>query len=806
MGGVRVGLGVITIGVLAGGLAADGWSRLLPHLGVAAALLAAGLWWWTGRRRDCLLWGAVGLAAVALGAARPARSVRELPPAHVARLPLPHATTLVARVAAAPERRPGRSVLLVEAETVGRGRTRRPVSGRVRLTVRAPSRRWRYGERLRVDTTLRAPRNFDNPGSFDYAGHLARRGVYVTAFVWDGTTVERLRGRAGGPRAWLERWRARLAAGIEAAVPPPESAVLLALVVGEMGGVDAALREAFARAGVIHVLSISGLHVGLVAAGAFGVVRWLLARSEHLLLALDVGRVAAATSLLPVVLYAALAGLGVPTLRSALMIAATVLAGLLGRGTHVLRTLALSAVVVAVAWPGSPREIGFQLSFASVLAIVCGVGRFAPPPAPEAGRRQRWLFRLRAAALVSPCALLGTAPLTAFHFHQVSLIAVVANPLTVPIFGAGTVTLGLAGALVEPLWRDGSRALFRAAGLLLRPGIALVRALAAPGWSAVDVPIPNLLELLLLYAVLGGVLLRPRGGGRALLACGVLGLALDASWWAYQRFGARDLRVTFLDVGQGDASVVELPGGRVIVVDAGGFPGSDFDTGQAVVSPFLCARKILRLDALVMTHAHPDHAGGLAYLLAHHRPRELWWTGVPGTGPGWERLRGAIAASGARLRVLTDGVPVPAFARGTTVLHPPAAPDPARLSLNDSSLTLRLDSGGGSLLLTGDIESSAEGRLVQTPWRLPATVLKVPHHGSRTSSTVPFVAAVAPAVAVISVGTDNRYRLPAPEVEARYRAGGTCLLRTDRCGAITITLGGSRPRVEARGRGCGCPP
>ncbi|HYY05617.1 MAG TPA: DNA internalization-related competence protein ComEC/Rec2, partial [Candidatus Limnocylindria bacterium] len=678
------------------------------------------------------------------------------------------------------------------------GAARRQACGLVRLTIRQPTRRWRYGERLRVETRLRAPRNFENPGGFDYVGHLARQGVRVTASVWNGGELERLPGRTRGLRARLERWRERLAAAMAAAVPPPEGAVLQALIVGDEEGIDAELREAFTRAGVVHVLSISGLHVGLVAAAGFWLARRLLGRSERLLLAVDVERLAALGSLGPVALYTALAGLGVATLRSAIMVAAAVLAGLLGRRADVLRTLALAALVLALAWPGTPLEIAFQLSFASVAAIVCGMRRLAP-----AAPAYSWHARLRAAVLVSPCALVGTAPLTAFHFHQVSLVGVIANPLAIPIFGSAVVILGLMGAVVEPLVPGAAAALFRAAGLVLRPGIALVRALAKPAWAAVDVPIPSLLELALVYGLLSGLLWLPRRGARALVLVALAGLVVDAAWWANERFLAQRLRVSFLDVGQGDAAVIELSGGRVLVVDAGGFPGGDFDTGAAVVGPFLWARKILRVDALAMTHAHPDHSGGLPYLLAHFRPREFWWTGVPGEGVEWERLEGALAGSGSRVRVLTAGAPLPALAGATEVLHPPD--DGGYASLNDSSLTLRVRAGAAAVLLTGDIEARAEERLLLAPAPLAAAVLKVPHHGSRTSSTPRFVDAVAPRVAVVSVGADNRYRLPSPEVEARYRARGTCVLRTDRCGAITVTIDGARLAVRARRPGCACP-
>jgi competence protein ComEC len=784
---MRAVVGVATAAVLAGELVAARWRPPSALFLLGVAVLA-------GVPRAWRLLAAVALLGLALGVssmdtvARPA-----LPADHLAHLALPLRTTLVGRIVAAPERREGRVVLLVEAESVGRGTARRPVSGRVRLTIRHPARHWRYGERLEAEPTIRLPRNFENPGRFDWVAQLARRGVHVTASVWEGRDVVRRPARVRGPRAWLERRREHLVAAIATAVPPPEGAVLRALVVGDESGIDAGLREAFTRAGVVHVLSISGLHVGLVAAAAFAVARWLLGRSEWLLLSADVGRLAALLGLAPVALYAALAGMGVATLRSAFMVAAAVLAGLLGRRADVLRTLALAALVLGLVWPGTPLEIAFQLSFVSVLAIACGVRRLA------GAERSTWRARVRDALLVSPCALAGTAPLTAFHFHQVSLAALVANPLAVPIFGAVVVVLGLVGAALEPLWPAAARLLFVAAGVVLRPGIAIVRRLGRPDWAALDVPIPSLLELALLYALLGGLAVLHRRPARAVVLAAAIGLLVDVGWWTHERFGRHALRLTFLDVGQGDAAVAELPGGGVLVVDAGGFPASDFDTGAAVVSPFLLTRKILHVDVLAMTHAHPDHAGGLAYLLLHHRPREFWWTGVPGDGPAWQRLATNLAESGARLRVLDAGAR-PGW--GVEVLHPP--PHAGPLTLNDSSLTLRLG-GARGVLLTGDIEARAEAMLLQAPDRVAAPVLKVPHHGSRTSSTPGFLAAVEPRVAIVSVGADNHYGLPSAAIEARYRARGTCLLRTDRCGAVTVTIDGPRLEVRTMRPECGCP-
>src|SRR5439155_9102018 len=212
----------------------------------------------------------------------------------------------------------------------------------------------------------------------------------------------------------------------------------------------------------------------------------------------------AAGGLGPVPSYAALAALGAAPPPPAIMVVAAAMAALLGRRADVLRTLALAALGLALVWPGTPLEIAFQLSFLSVAAIVCGTRRLGV----DGG--SGWRARLRQALIASPCALAGTAPLTAFHFHQVSLVGVVANPVIIPIFGALVVIPGLVGAAVEPAWPAAAVVLFRMAGVVLVPGIALVRAFARPTWAAVDVPIPNLFALTLLYGLLIGALLRPR--------------------------------------------------------------------------------------------------------------------------------------------------------------------------------------------------------------------------------------------------------------------------------------------------------
>jgi competence protein ComEC len=304
----------------------------------------------------------------------------------------------------------------------------------------------------------------------------------------------------------------------------------------------------------------------------------------------------------------------------------------------------------------------------------------------------------------------------------------------------------------------------------------------------------------LAYSLLAGAWWWPRRGARVLLAVALMAIVADVGWWLRVRFAPGVLRLTVLDVGQGDANVVELPDGRVLVVDAGGFAGSEFDTGAAIVAPFLATRKILSVDALVMTHAHPDHSGGLASLLLWRRPRSFWWTGHPGSGLEWFRLAGTLAASGVPVRVLASGAVIDAH---VTVVHPPAGWHPP--SLNDASLVLRIGFGDVAFLLTGDAEAAAEARMLDGDTSLHAQVLKVPHHGSRTSSGGRFLEVVSADVAVVPVGAENRYRLPNADVMARYAMRGTCVLRTDQCGAVTVETDGRTLRVWSMEPSCGCP-
>ncbi len=779
--GMRALVEWIAAGFVTGQLVVGGGQPLARvGLATASALLGCAALAWAGRMRPAGATAAalVAMLAGAIAVARAGAVPRD--PTHVAHLALPLRTRVVGQIVARPDGDHERTIVTIDVREIGEPAPHTRASGRVRVRIHGALPLAR-GDVVAFVTTLRRPRNFANPGGYDVVGALARRGVHVVAAVWDPGTVERI-GRAAvpAPVAALDRWRDQVRRAIDGAGPADVTAVLTALVLGDEAGIADDVRRAFTRAGVVHVLSVSGLHVGMVAATTAGAIAWLAGWSEWLLLRADRRKLAVVGGLAVALVYGGLTGFAVATLRSLAMAAIVVAAIVLDRDVGALRALALAAVAVALLEPGAPCDVSYQLSFASVAALIAGAG---PEPGDDGG--PRWWRWTRRVARASAAAWIGTAPLTAFHFHQVSLVSVVANPIVIPLFEGVAVLPGLAGAVAAPIAAPVAHGLMIAAALPIRLALAIVRVVGEWRWAALDVPLPNVGELLLVYAVLGGVRARATPAGRRVAAGALVLLALDAGWWAWERTAPGRLRVTFLDVGQGDASVVELPDGRVLVIDAGGFAESDFDTGAAIVEPFLRARKIQSVDALVMSHAHPDHAGGLAALVRSMAPAELWWSGHGGEGAAWTNTVRVLRETGTPVRLLRAGASIAEFPQ-VDVLHPPTG---WRLpSLNDGSLVIRVRDGTTALLLTGDAEQAAEAAMLAHADRLRAAVLKVPHHGSRTSSAWSFLDAVDPAVAVASLGADNRFGHPAPEVEARYAARGVAFYRTDRCGAVTVTV------------------
>ncbi|GAB6042195.1 DNA internalization-related competence protein ComEC/Rec2 [Endothiovibrio diazotrophicus] len=615
----------------------------------------------------------------------------------------------------------------------------------------------RAGERWRLRLRLKSPRGLSNPGGFDYEGWLFQQGIGATGYVRDGDN----RRLSAAPWWSLDAFRQRLAEGIEGGGGGGRRAVLAALAVGYRGGIERPTWEVFTATGTSHLIAISGLHIGLVAGFAFLLGRWLWSRSAWTSLRLPAPLAGAWVALAAACGYAALAGFSIPTRRALVMVAVVMVALIARRRVAPSRGLALALGAVLLVDPPAVLAPGFWLSFMAVAVLLFGLGIGG---GGEGGRASPWRKWGRAQWLI----FVGLAPLLLLWFGQLSLAAPLANLLAVPWVSVAVVPPALTGALLLPLWERGGQLLLHLADHAFGELWPLLEWLAAQPAAAWRMASPEPLPLVL--AALGAALLvAPRGV--PLRGFGAL-LLLPLLAFAPPRPEAGRFRATMLDVGQGLSVVVETAR-HTLVYDTGPRYAGGFDTGRAVVVPYLRSRGVGRVDRLVVSHAAADHAGGVASLL-----QALPVASVI----GGDRRAGRRCVAGERWR--WDGVTF-------RVLHPPTGVSPRD---NDGSCVLQVRGAWGSLLLTGDLEAAGERQLLSRWGRsLHSDLLQVPHHGSATSSTAAFIEQVAPRYALFSVGYRNRFGFPRPAVVERYRERGSEILLSSVRGALIFEPGPQAP-------------
>ena len=594
-----------------------------------------------------------------------------------------------------------------------------------------------------------------------------------------------------------------------------------ALIIGDRGGIDRHLRDVFALTGMAHMLVISGLHLGFVAAVGFVLVRLCCIPFPRLMILGYANKLAAIGSGLGVLAYAAIAGTHVSTLRALIMVLCYVGAVMANRSREIVASLALAAVIICFALPGSSLDVGFQLSFAAVLGILLGMGRYRTwwerTRPSVAGTRGEIVYLAGGALLgylaVSFFALIATAPLTALYFNQFSLVGLIANPVVIPVMALGGMMLGLFASALSFVCVPAAEVLLHAAGWALAVGNHLAQVFVRLPGAWVRTFTPSLLELALIYGLLALWLCTPikdprrtilppdahaaarrPGPWRSVLASVLLAaLTADAAWWLHERYFDRRWRVTFLSVGQGDAAVVQFPGSAVMLIDGGAAFRDGSNMGERVVAPFLWSRKIMRVDYLALSHPEIDHFGGFLFIANNFHPREFWTTGADSPDVTYAELLEELAQAHTAIRLLDASSPEQVIG-GVRIRC--LSPEPgAAASRNNRSMVIHLGPDRAGFLFTGDLETAGEELLLQRDLPLHATVVKVPHHGSITSSSPRFIDAVNPSFAVISDGYHNRYHFPAGAVVARYRTDGATVLRTDRMGAIGFEALDGRMRL-----------
>lgn len=652
---------------------------------------------------------------------------------------------------------------------------------------------WVKGRRLVMPITLRPAARYANPGVPDQRRALMWRGTSLLGSVKSALLIDVV--DTGG---WWSETAAIIRSQVRRRVGQTvggfslrSSGVVTAVLVGDRAGLGAEDRRRLQEAGTYHVIAISGGNIAILTA-------------VLLLAARGVGcsrRTASVVTIGCVLGYGSIVGSEASVARATF--AASVFLGAMAADhrTSPLNTLALSAVCLAALSPLLVVDAGFLLTFGATLGILVGVEPLLDT-IRGCGGRLGWLGSRIAISVVgliiaTACAELALLPIAATAFSRVTIAGLVLNLVAIPLMTVAQIAgllavcasvasdrLGTMVGYSAHLAASGIVESARIVDLLpwlswrvAAPGLALTIAYYAGWWVVLRHPI---------------VLWRQSGAGLVVasgvvMVCGPIDLGGRAT--ACRGLSAR-LEVLFLDVDQADATLVKLPSGRSLLVDTGGSVYGAFDVGARIVSPALWASRVRRLDYLALTHGDPDHAGGAAAVISDFRPREVW-IGVP--VPRSKRLGDIEQLSyraGAVWRVLQKGDRLLDAGVTIKVWHP-SAPEWERHDVrNDDSLVIDIRYGGVSIVLPGDIGSAVEAELSLEIPPAPLRVLKVPHHGSRTSSSAAFIAALRPRVAVVSAGRHNRFGHPALDVVQRYRDAGTMLLHTAD-GAVSLCTDGA---------------
>ncbi|MEE8302867.1 MAG: DNA internalization-related competence protein ComEC/Rec2, partial [Candidatus Tectomicrobia bacterium] len=680
------------------------------------------------------------------------------------------------------------------------------VQGRIRLNVHAAEVPFLPGDVVRVHRLRLYPvRGFLNPGGFDFQHHMHRLGIHAVGGVSKLTRVRLLhRPQHAIPQRAMERWRRLIRAQVRQHLAPPLDGIFLAMILGQRGTLSPSVQQNFRASGTAHLLVVSGLHVGFVASAfllgwqaLFRTVRGCLPRTWPL--HWRPTQLAIVLSLVSITLYCSLVGWKVPTTRAAVMVGSSLLALAFGRQRELPYALALAAALLWLVNPSTLFSVGFQLSFAAVACmLLVSSNRLSTASVLSSVRRwgQRGLIYL----LVCLAAYLGTLPILASAFHTIPAYGLVGNLVLIPL-AAILVPLGVLALGVMILSPGLATLAFLPVSLLLKLMSAMAQTVAILPNAQLHLAAPSTLMFLGYYGLIGSIGLAG-ARNRRVLAVGCCFLLLAATGLQYLETRPRQLQVTFLDVGSGDAIFIQAPGNHYLLIDGGGTYDGRFEIGARVIAPVLWNHYVRRLDFMAMTHPQANHARGLVGIMRLFPTRHLLTNGTPLTAHYLRELLDLSNRRNTQHHTALDGPRRWQWGELVlTVLSPPSMSEHDRLSWqppteNDRSLVLRLQYGNVRILLTGDIQHATEQWLVRHRVDLRADILQIPHHGSKTSTSIDFIQRVRPRVGIISLGANNTYGHPHARVLDDLASQDVRIFRTDYHGAITITTDGEQYHVK----------
>lgn len=664
-----------------------------------------------------------------------------------------------------------------------------PASGKLQIASNNTDSTLHLYEEIFVTGNLVWPLAERNPGDFNYKRFLQSQGIQATLRVRSNGWIYKT-GVLDEPlfpvEEWIEVVHKQVGFGIEIIFDPEAAAVLRALLLGDRSEIDPEITEDFARSGVIHILAVSGLHVGFVIIFCV-IIGWFFRLNERNLILL---------TLLVIWIYSLITGLKPPVVRASVMASIYMIGRFRDKPVPAGNLLAFAAIILLLFRPGDIFHAGFQLSFAAVVGII-----FLYPKIEKSIRSFvvvqnlyrigifKWIFRLMA---VSLAAQIATLPFSSFHFGRVSLIGVFANLIVIPavflIVIAGAISL-----ILLPVSSGLAQFISALPNGLILFVIRLTDAISDISFSSLENWYPPI-WVLLLYITLVIAFFNWRKASAIFFALVATLFILNFAVWQDVFLGHSKLKVTFLDIGQGDATLIQLPEGQNILIDAGprGFDNSGFDAGAEIILPFFHRLSIKKLDMVFITHPHIDHIGGLQAIVDAIRIESIIFADTTYKSGAFQELLEEIKKKQVRIAFAKRGQIFKTFSPVKIwVTGPSSDYKRGNKNLNEASLVLQIRYGKTAMLFTGDTEFQGEQNMLPFGDLLKSDILQVGHHGSRTSSTASFLDFVKPKSSVISVGAFNRFNHPNADVTNRLVTLGSDTLRTDLSGGIVFTSDGN---------------
>ncbi len=693
-----------------------------------------------------------------------------------------------------------------------------PTEGTARINIYYQDPNFQFGDQIQISKIrLKRPRNFKNPGQFDYRRFLNSRGI---SFIGSVSKPDQIKKMGEFNPSFLNKTRQRLieliTSSVRETLSPSEFGLLMAMTLGEKGFLEKDIKENFKRTGISHLMAVSGLHVGFVAFSFFYIVKKLCMKISvrYFLNAARAGAIpiiAALLALIPTIFYIFLVGQKISALRAGFLAGLFFLAILAGRKNQILHALTLAAFFILLWSPQSVLDIGFQLSFSGALVILVAYKLAFDPPKDAIDRmleEPEWKKRLKTWTWVSCAAYFGTFPFIVFHFHSISLVGLFLNILLVPLAGF-FIPISIAIVSVNFFIPYFLEIFANPISWFLKFFISTTEYFAEWQYSLALAPKPPEIWFVIYQIALFGslycVYLFQRRHLKNLkeivekrlrifFPFSVLMVLCAIFWLIWPRallLNSDQLKLTLIDVAQGESIFIEFPNGKNLLVDGGGFYKNSLDIGRTVVAPFILNKGYSSVNYLMATHSDQDHISGLENVVGYLNVKKLLFPNILSDDKRINKLAENAKKSGAKISPISQGDILKIGDVSLNFLHPDEpfiknSKKSRSKNRNNRSLVFRIDYGNFSALLTGDIEKEAEKYLVENKVHLSATILKLPHHGSKFSSTSSFLKAVKPEAVLVSSGYLNRFGHPHHTVLSRIQKIGADIWRTDLNGALTV--------------------